>query len=61
MNFNTSILFLDNGKQVLFKCGNLTTLDVAREYNSIVEKYDIKEEEPALKLQGALKKKNLRK
>lgn len=37
---------------VLFKCGNLTPIEFAREFNSIVEKYDIKKEEPVIKLKG---------
>lgn len=40
---------------VLFKCGNLTPIEFAREFNSIVEKYDVKKEEPVIKLKGALK------
>lgn len=48
-------LELHNGMNVLFKCGNLTPVDIAREFNGILEKYDVKEDKPAIKLKGALK------
>lgn len=37
---------------VLFKCGNLTPVEFAREFNSIITKYDIKKEEPVTTLKG---------
>lgn len=40
---------------VLFKCANLNTFEIAREFNNIIGKYDVKEEEPTTKLKGALK------
>ncbi|XP_035233942.1 uncharacterized protein LOC118205772, partial [Stegodyphus dumicola] len=46
---------LTNGMNVLFKCANLTALEVAREFNQIIEKYDVKEEEPTFKLKGAVR------
>jgi len=45
-------LDLHNGMNVLFKCGNLTPVDIAREFNSIVAKYDVIEEKPVFKLKG---------
>lgn len=43
---------------VLFKCGHLNPLEIAREFNRIIKKYDIKKEETAVvKLKGALKQK----
>ncbi|XP_015909525.1 large ribosomal subunit protein mL53 [Parasteatoda tepidariorum] len=47
---------LTNGLHILFKCANLSTLDVAREYNKLMDKYDVQEEESTLKLKGALQK-----
>lgn len=47
---------LSNGLNVLFKCSNLSTLEVSKEFNSILEKYDVKEEDTTLKLKGALQK-----
>lgn len=45
---------------VLFKCGNLTPIEIAREFNNILEKYDVKEEKPVLKLKGAVKNRKAR-
>ncbi|GFW67108.1 hypothetical protein TNCV_4031271 [Trichonephila clavipes] len=45
-----------NGLNVLFKCSNLSTLEVAKEFNQIIEKYDVKEEDTTIKLKGALQK-----
>ena len=45
---------LHNGMNVLFKCAHLNTFEIAREFNSIVDKYDVKEEKPLIKLKGAL-------
>ncbi|GFS35074.1 hypothetical protein TNIN_438961 [Trichonephila inaurata madagascariensis] len=47
---------LSNGLNVLFKCSNLSTLEVAKEFNQIIEKYDVKEEDTTIKLKGALQK-----
>ncbi|GFR33472.1 hypothetical protein TNCT_637911 [Trichonephila clavata] len=47
---------LSNGLNVLFKCSNLSTLEVAKEFNHIIEKYDVKEEDTTIKLKGALQK-----
>lgn len=43
---------LSNGMNVLFKCANLDAYEIAREFNNIVEKYDVIEEEPTIKLKG---------
>ncbi|GBM82878.1 hypothetical protein AVEN_183737-1 [Araneus ventricosus] len=48
---------LNNGLNVLFKCSNLSPLEVAKEFNQIVEKYDVPEDDGTSKLKGALLKK----
>ncbi|KAF8778470.1 39S ribosomal protein L53 like protein [Argiope bruennichi] len=48
---------LSNGLNVLFKCSNLSPLEVAKEFNQIVEKYDVPEDDGTSKLKGALLKK----
>ncbi|GFT35413.1 hypothetical protein NPIL_472411 [Nephila pilipes] len=47
---------LSNGLNVLFKCSNLSALEVAKEFNHILKKYDVKEEDTTIKLKGALQK-----
>ncbi|GIY48478.1 uncharacterized protein CEXT_342631 [Caerostris extrusa] len=47
---------LANGLNVLFKCSNLSVLEVAKEFNQIVEKYDVPEEDTSMKIKEALKK-----
>ncbi|KAG8193043.1 hypothetical protein JTE90_028155 [Oedothorax gibbosus] len=52
----TISLDLSNGLNVLFKCAHLSSLEVAKEFNKIIEKYDIKEEEPTFKLKSTLQR-----
>lgn len=53
----SKIFFAANGLNVLFKCANLSALEVAKEFNQIIEKYDVKEEEPTFKLKSSFQKK----
>lgn len=49
-------LDLHNGLNVLFKCESLNTFDLAQQFNYLVEKYDIKEEESPIKLKSKVAK-----
>lgn len=42
----TLSLSLDNGTEVIFKTSNLSTLEIAQEFNKIVERFYVPEEAP---------------